>query len=203
MLLSSFPLTNEHPLCLSREEWLQPKAVFKSLFDDFDCVDMKKVLHRWLKTMFEKRALAKNKILRVDDVHEQLLRVLEAGYLLDGEEKSVLPVEADWMNPRWWLAKLYAPAMPFDYFPRSLSRKEYYNPYQVFYSCRARYNLPEWRALLRDCFTAGVSTDLVHEIARFRRAFNAYRLLPKLIEAAYLVYVREFWPEENNLVAQG
>ena len=199
MLCSNFPLTNEHPLCLTQEEWMHPKSVFNSLFDYIDCVDLKKLLRRWLKVVCMERTVPKKNIQWIDDVHEQLLRVLEAGYLLNGEEKSTLPDEIDLMDTRWWLGR-GEKGIPFDYFPRSLSKKEYCNPYRVFYTCRATYTLQEWRLLLRDCFTTGASTDLLYEVHSFDGALDAYKLLPKLVDAAYLVHVREF-RQKKDMVA--
>jgi hypothetical protein len=193
MLCSDFPLSNEQPLCLTREEWLQPKSVFKALFEEYDCSHLKKLLHRWLNVIMLRKALPQKKILRMDDAQEHLLRLLEAGCLLEGKDICFLPVDADWMDTIWWLGPVHADAIPFDYFPRSLNLKEYCSPYQVFYTCRAKYTLPGWRLLLRDCFTAGACTDVLYELHSVEGALDAYRLLPKVLEAAYLIYVREFW----------
>lgn len=196
MNFADFPTPLEQPLFLSKEEWLDPKRVIRRLFEDWSFPDLVSDLRLWLKAAFSHERLPRKRTWAGQSIHDILLRLLEVGWLLEGEEKSIVPEGADLMNRRWWLGRVYRDAVPFDHFPRSLSKKEYCNPYLVFYKCRAKYTLSEWRAHLDACWVASISGDLFHELWGFHISRQVARLLPKLVDAAYLVHVREFFVDK-------
>jgi hypothetical protein len=117
--------------------------------------------------------------------------LLEVATLLDENQTASPPEGANWMDQRWWLAKTLDDYEPFDYCPRHLTRMEYENPYLVFYKCRRKYTLVEWRQRLQDLWEHCCSSVHMYEFMDHPSIASDYKPLPKLLEAAHLIYVRE------------
>lgn len=80
---------------------------------------------------------------------------------------------------------------PWYFFPRSLNRKEYANPYIVFKQIAANGNRKKWRFVLREVQFYTLSTSSVNESEDIEfDALRLYRLFTKLVEAAHLIDVR-------------
>jgi hypothetical protein len=191
MYFSDYPPAVEQPLCLSQAEWQNPKTVITVLFELYDYVSLKKRLRQWLKTVMADRRLPRKALYYAQELKEHLTRLLEAGCLMKPCDKSHLPKNADWMDSRWWLIHVREDHMSFDYFPTSLSRREYKDPYRVIIGCLSRYTLPDWRNLLEDTWLAGLTTDTLYSLQDIRTANHVCRVLPKLLDAVHLIYVRE------------
>lgn len=80
---------------------------------------------------------------------------------------------------------------PWFFFPRSLNRSEYANPYLVFKQVAAKGGRKAWRFRLQELQFHTLSTSSVNENEDVDLdALRLYLLLSKLIEAAHLVEVR-------------
>jgi hypothetical protein len=192
MMYTDYPSATEQPLCLTEVEWKTPKTVISALFEINDYVDLKKMLRRWLKiAMTGHRQLLREDLSYTQDLKDELGRLLEMACLLEPDDKSRLRKKADWMDSQWWISKLRGGRIPFDYFPASLSAREYREPYKALQNCLATYSLPTWRKLLEDCWMAGLTTDTLFALQDMETAVHTCRLLPKLLDAAHLIYVRE------------
>lgn len=80
---------------------------------------------------------------------------------------------------------------PWYFFPRSLSPKEYANPYSVFKQVAAKGGRKQWRFVLRELQFYTLSTSSLNESEDVALdALRLYLLFSKLLEAAHLVDVR-------------
>ena len=80
---------------------------------------------------------------------------------------------------------------PWFFFPRSLSRREYADPYGVFKQVATRGGRKRWRFRLQELQFHALSTASVNENEDVDLdALRLYLLLSKLIEAAHLIEVR-------------
>lgn len=80
---------------------------------------------------------------------------------------------------------------PWYFFPRSLSRSEYADPYRVFKQVAAKGGRKQWRFRLQELQFHTLSTSSVNDNEDTDLdALRLYLLLSKLIEAAHLIEVR-------------
>jgi hypothetical protein len=80
---------------------------------------------------------------------------------------------------------------PWYFFPRSLTRKEWANPYRVFAKLAARGGRKKWRFRLRELQFFALSISSINESDEVDlNTLQLYLLLTKLIDAAHLIDVR-------------
>ena len=123
---------------------------------------------------------------------ERLESAINAAYLINKEKKkSPLSIgKDDLFNPNLfcsWHADLTA----WDFFPRSLSLKEYIDPYLVFKRFFKYLSLAEWKRELHDIVEYALVETSFSEACIDFDTLPIYFHLTKLVEAAHLIDVRE------------
>jgi hypothetical protein len=189
------------PRCLLQDEIANPRLAIQRVFEEeINLMEARKYLEKWLVAIFyDKPVLDRNALMVLMGLQEMLLKLLEAAHLLQMEDPALreeiaitvmkgigLPVPA-----------LYCGVMhkhsytAWDYFPRHLNRKEFANPYRVFYKLCQYKRLPEWRNTLQHFFSGAVAGGPVYTYFEDENIYLTCKLLLKLVEAAHLVKVRE------------
>jgi hypothetical protein len=79
----------------------------------------------------------------------------------------------------------------WDYFPRTLSKKEYFNPYQAFNRFFKYQSLENWKIILDDVLHYALIKESFSYAGEEMNTVALYFQLTKLIEAAHLVDIRE------------
>ncbi|HEY4151031.1 MAG TPA: hypothetical protein VGM41_18965, partial [Chitinophagaceae bacterium] len=183
---------------LLEEEYDDPKRVIVQFFDANHLQDALSQLKSCLKAAFSKRRLRRRTLLSMMAFREDMLRLLEAATLLKDEGKSTIPEDAaDPLATSWYCASIGRDYTEWDYLPRHLSRKQYFNPYRVFKQCSNMSTLPEWRVVIEGLIDAAAYRGMEGEdgcICHSNEEPNAYsqcKRLVELVEAAHLIYVRE------------
>ncbi|GAA3932492.1 hypothetical protein GO495_16480 [Chitinophaga oryziterrae] len=98
---------------------------------------------------------------------------LYCAWLIREEKQSVSPREA------------------WDNFSRSLTYKEFSSPYLVFGKLFSFLSLGEWRELLRELFSMGLSRSSFFDETLDFDMLGIKKHLEKLIESAHLIDVRD------------
>lgn len=181
-----------------KERIKDPYQVIAAFFSAADIASHRKRIRVFLK------ASCSDKIWRKDNpgdlLHDFKLieSVINAAYVLNKEKKKS-PIEItsyDLLN-----RNLYSNDMDNDWncFPRSLSRKEYINPYRVFKNFFDYQELEKWKKELQAILNyALVSTGLTESETELN-VLSIYIHLNKLVEAAHLIDVREITHIEGHI----
>jgi hypothetical protein len=123
---------------------------------------------------------------------ERLESVINAAYLINKEKKkSPLSIgKEDVFNPNLYCS-WHADQTKWNFFPRSLSLKEYIDPYLVFKRFFKYLKLPDWKQKIHDLVDYALVTTSVSEAALDFDTLTIYFQLTKLVEAVHLIDVRE------------
>ncbi|RFM26995.1 hypothetical protein [Deminuibacter soli] len=175
-----------------REEITDPYQIIANYFDFATVADYRHQVLQMIKKAYTKGIWQKRCPANVLFSFEQLEGLINAAYLIDKENKNgQLKIQrSEAFNPnlfRGWIGRL----SDWDYFPRSLSFKEYTNPYLVFKRFFKYRELGDWKKALKPLQEYVLSPDPVFECMESADSLQIYRYLLKLIEAAHLIDVRE------------
>jgi hypothetical protein len=89
---------------------------------------------------------------------------------------------------------LYAMASPkygpWDYFPRSLSVKEYNNPYRALKKCMGWADAKQWNFILEDILSYALCSNTLTDNGASMEVLHTALLLQKMLEACHLIDVR-------------
>ena len=123
---------------------------------------------------------------------ERLESVINAAYLINKEKKkSPLSIgKEDVFNPNLYCS-WHADQAEWDFFPRSLSLKEYIDPYLTFKRFFKYLTLPEWKEELHNLMEFALGKTSFSEACSDFATLPIYFHLTKLVEAAHLIDVRE------------
>jgi hypothetical protein len=123
---------------------------------------------------------------------ERLESVINAAYLINKDKKkSPLSIgKEDVFNPNLYCS-WHADQAEWDFFPRSLSLKEYIDPYLAFKKFFNYLTLPEWKDELHDLMEFALGKTSFSEACVDFDTLTIYFHLTKLVEAAHLIDVRE------------
>ncbi len=123
---------------------------------------------------------------------ERLESGINAAYLINKEKKkSPLSIgKEDVFNPNLYCS-WHADQSEWDFFPRSLSLKEYIDPYLVFKRFFKYLTLAEWKDELRELMEFALGKTSFSEACVDFDTLQIYFHLTKLVEAAHLIDVRE------------
>ena len=123
---------------------------------------------------------------------ERLESGINAAYLINKEKKkSPLSIgKDDVFNPNLYCS-WHADQGEWDFFPRSLSLKEYIDPYLVFKRFFKYLTLAEWKDELRELMEFALGKTSFSEACVDFDTLQIYFHLTKLVEAAHLIDVRE------------
>jgi hypothetical protein len=123
---------------------------------------------------------------------ERLESGINAAYLINNEKKkSPLSIgKEDIFNPNLYCS-WHADQGEWDFFPRSLSLKEYIDPYLAFKKFFKYLTLAEWKDRLRELMEFALGKTSFSEACVDFDTLQIYFHLTKLVEAAHLIDVRE------------
>jgi hypothetical protein len=118
--------------------------------------------------------------------------LINAAYLIN-QEKKKSPLEIQ--NYEMFNPNLYRgwdkDSTDWDFLPRTLSLKEYKNPYVVFKRFFKFMDLPSWKKDLQEILDYALVKDSLFEAGVFINCLSIYLYLTKLIEAAHVIDARE------------
>jgi hypothetical protein len=118
--------------------------------------------------------------------------VMNAAYIINQEnKKSPFDISpADVFNKNLYYGR-YSKRTEWDYFPRSLSMKEFIDPYLVFKKFFKTKEIGEWKNVMEKIFEYAITDASFIEGGLDLDALSVYFHLTKLFEAAHLIDVRE------------
>jgi len=189
------------PRNLLQDEIVDPRMAMRRVFEeDLNLPATHKYLEKWLVAVFyDRRPLGRKMLVVIMALQESILRLVEAAHLLHLEDPALrkeMPMTvmkgAGLPEPALYCGDMHEHGYTaWDYFPRHLTRKEFIDPYRVFRKIARYKQLPEWRDVLQYFFSAAVSGERIYECYEDENVYITCQLLMKLVEAAYLVKVRE------------
>ena len=179
---------------VAAQESDRPRRVIENIFLDNDMPEERTRLEEWLRCAFSPQQFMERQMVLIPRLQYNLLLLTAAASVLSSDK---WPDEDDRPNPynameeRWFFKRRRAAQIPYEYFPRYLDLKEYICPQYVF--CKAGDALPvrSWSQLLDQLLAAAQSKKAIYEISRQKNLYELCHLLLPLLEAAYLVFVRE------------
>jgi len=175
-----------------KEEITDPYQVIAEFFAAADVASHRKDIKDAIKAACSGHSWSKKNPGDLLFHFEKLESVINAAYLINKEKKkSPLSIgKDDLFNPNLfcsWHADLTA----WDFFPRSLSLKEFIDPYLVFKRFFKYLSLPEWKRELHDIVEYSLVETSFSEACIDFDTLPIYFHLTKLVEAAHLIDVRE------------
>lgn len=84
----------------------------------------------------------------------------------------------------------YDQLKPWDYFPRTLSKKEYRNPYKALEKFTIISSKKEWKEILRYLLSYALGANSLSELSVNLELVRISEDLQKMLEACHLIYVR-------------
>lgn len=135
--------------------------------------------------------------------YDQVIELIEAAYIIremnykgsQGILTAEKSTEEQLMNPDHYCLPLLK-NIQWDYFPRSLTRKEFINPYRAINKFFKNCNFNDWKKKIYNILHIALSPDKLDSIGEIVDVHNIQKCLNKLTEACYLIYVREL--SENS-----
>ncbi len=186
-----------YPANLYQAEIQNPYSVFHSFFDAFPLPDAMEFIDSWLAVLSKNHYWKNGYPARLLYFYEIIVRLMEAAYLVNKmdtvNEAAILlkgdsEQEIDLMNPETYCGR-HARYAPWDYFPRSLTKKQFINPYLVFRKFFKYHDLPAWKDELYDLlYNAFISKNKIEMFEYDLLATQKH--LKRMVEAAHLVVVR-------------
>lgn len=191
------------PLRLTSEEILDPHETIRMYFSAFNIQQARRFINKWFESVCE----SKPGKMAASDLHffyERTESLIEAAFLIVGldnwQRKGIVrsgndDKEFDAMNPCLFTATSTESTIPqeiWEAFPRSLSYKEFINPYLVFRKFCSFLPLGQWRAALHEIFTMAISRRSFQDETLDFNIVGMKRNLEKLMDASHLIDVREY-----------
>lgn len=92
----------------------------------------------------------------------------------------------------------YCRNLSWEHFPRSLTARQFYDPYKVIEKCCAKLSKNQWKKFLHDLTEYALdSRDTINESLPAYNLFKMRRRMLQLIEACHLINVRTTNNEKN------
>jgi len=143
-------------------------------------------------------AIEKDKLYRTDRPTDLLYdfkmieSVMNAAFIINHEKKkSPLDISpSDAFNKNLYCGR-YSSHTDWDYFPRSISMKEFIDPYLAFKKFFKYKEIGEWKNVMERIFEYAITDASFFEGGLVFDALSVYFHLTKLFEAAHLIDVRE------------
>lgn len=193
------------PLHLTTDEINDPYEVIHEYFSAFDMTDARKRLVRWINSTSKEKPY-KQSASGLLFLYEKTQSLIEAAHLVaqmdNADRKAIITQnegkpEINPMIPNLYCAWLGgelapAPCKAWDTFPRSLTYKEFLNPYLVFGKFFSFLSLGKWRQVLEELFSMALSRSSFLDDCLDFDILGIKKHLEKLIDAAHLIDVREF-----------
>lgn len=182
------------PIHLSMKMIIDPHSVIKEFYDvETDIVDLRKELKLWWRSAFsDKCLLSKPEMISLIGMRDHLLKMIDAAHVM--HEKQNIDIvsmeESELLSSANFCGIPHEDYTAWDYFPRYLSRKEYINPHVMLSKFFAWKNLPEWRDILEELFSAAISECNIYGCSEDEDILKSTDYVIKLVEALYLIKVR-------------
>lgn len=174
-------------------------AAIAGFFDSWSLSSSRHFLYKTLRSASDKKACKLNAsnvlffFKSLGSLVNAALKIHHGGYQ---KEEAILETGLDelpgpgnyaqyfgWQNqPHQW-----------NYFPRALSKKEYFNPYRVFNKMADYANDAEWKFILEELQDFTFFNSSFSESTQIYNILEVHHLLDKMLEAAHLVDVRSIW----------
>jgi hypothetical protein len=177
-----------------KEEITDPYQVIADFFCAADLNAHRKIIKDLLS------AASSEKIYNKDSPGDLLFHmklyesIINAAYLIN-QEKKKSPLEIsnyELFNPnlfRGWGRDI----TDWDFLPRTLSLKEYKNPYVVLKRFFKFMDLETWKRNLQEILEFALGKDSLFETGVYIDCLSIYLQMTKLIEAVHLIDVREVY----------
>lgn len=191
------------PIGLHTNEIQDPYSVIGNYYETYATPRARKYLTTWFEALQENGRWNFDLSANLLYFYERTVQLMEAASLiaqLDNKSKaSVLTKEGlDLMDPKLFFG-YYPTYCAWDYFPRSLSKREFINPYRVYKKFFDYKPLAEWRFILRELLHTALSSNAkMDDIGSFN-IIKIRKHLHKLLEAGSLIDIRELKQNENVL----
>lgn len=193
-----------YPQNLSTAEMANPHLVIHSFFREYDLPGARKYISGWMNAVYSKTRWIKKNPANLLHFTERLFRLIEAGWLIDQMDNSKRSAnlllqynteKIELMNPRLYCKSIHK-ENPWDYFPRSLSQKNYINPYKVFSKFFRFHTLHQWKTELHTILHLALSDHGIEHSGESINILECKKGLDRLVDACHLIDVREF--ERSN-----
>lgn len=187
------------PRRLTQNEINDPCMTIDDFFSWYHLPECKKEITALIKAAYNPGCWKKGEPGDLLYFQEQLEKLIEAAYLTHftrkGAETGMEFVVGEDISKYYIDTAIYCAnrhaSTAWDYFPRCLSKKEFINPYRVFDKFFRYQDLPGWRDDLQDLLSYALSKFSIQEVERGIDSLTTHTYLQKLVEAAYLIRVRE------------
>ena len=198
MSYPEYPFQNL-PQTITVQECRNPFMVITAFFECCHIHQAVKLLDKWMRSAFaEKSRVGKTDTVSILHLQEQLIRLLEAGQLLNDDPANNEKALDRTTGPDITNTELYyrqnKAVTAWECFPRQLSPAEFTNPYLVFEKCLGHFDLAGWRIVLKRLFHAAVSNGFITESVLDDDVYTTQKYLFKLLYACHLIKVREIDP---------
>jgi len=169
-----------------------PYQVIAEFFFADDVANSRKYIKRMLTAACSNTIFSKSSPGDLLHFSERLTGLMEAANVIKKKDKKspFLIEEHEMFNPNLYCG-WHSYCTKWDFFPRSLSRKEYINPYCVFPRFFGYHEMSEWKEELHHLVEYALLKDSVYDVSLAIDSLSTYAHLTKLIEAAHLIDVRE------------
>ena len=191
---------------LTRIEDKELPKDYKNIQEFFDSITLPKALEYLTSAIRAAEAMEIWEMSTPNDLlnfFESLDSLLESVYNIVADdniiEKATLSKKyksPDFTNYSLYCAN-YDQLMSWDYFPRSLSTKEFRDPYKalaLFKSIRVK---EDWKEILDYIINGALSKRSLTESGIYLETFSISEQLRKVIEGCHLIYVRTTFKREN------
>lgn len=184
------------PNLLSVDEQRNPHKVLEEFLLYMDLPYARKIIHQWLSAACNKGWFNKECPANLLFFYEHVCKLAEAGWCISQLNNSAGPGNLPLpLNPTQLPDScLYCPAEAthkgWDYFPRHLSPRDFYQPYRVFTAFFQYQSLNQWRNVLYRLLHQALSVDSFDTAALSYNLLTIKKHLCKLVEASQLIVLR-------------
>lgn len=175
-----------------KESIIDPYQVIAEYFKFDTVVSHRKTIKKVLKACSTDKLYRKSNPGQILYEFKMLESVINSAYIIiqDKKENPLVLNPADTLNKNLYCGRQQF-LTEWDYFPRSLSMKEYINPYRAFERFFNYLSLEKWKLILQQILEYAISNTSFLENGETLDILSIYFHLTKLVEAAHLIDVRE------------
>jgi hypothetical protein len=169
-----------------------PYKVIADLFDFADASDFRKDLREMFRAAYGEHFWKKGSPGRLLFVLEQVEAGINAAYLINKKPKKnhLRIAKEDVFNSELFCGP-HINFSKWDFFPHTLSFKEFADPYKAIRKFFSYCSLQEWKEILKVVSEYALSRGSIQETIEYPDSLTLYEYLIKLIEALHLIDVRE------------
>ncbi len=178
----------------------KPDTFFTEFFSEFHSPEAHSTLDWMFKALYQVKSRKKYRknATNILYFYERLIMLLEVTWLValhdNTERKANLPTVDDQsvlLNPSLFVPK-HQHRAAWSYLPRHLEANEFMQPYIVLPKVFKQLSLDEWKSQLNLLLHNSLSKYPIDFSSNDIEVFTINTFLHKLIDACYLIYMREF-----------